>query len=81
MPMKAEIVAGRGANTCTPELPPPSEEALPLGPDDALIMVLFPKGAWDEVRRLADDLHVAPQEALGAALTLLRARVDKELGR
>ena len=80
MAMRAQPVAGQGANTCAP-VPPPSEEALPLGPDDALIMVLFPKGAWDEVRRLADDLHVAPQEALGAALTLLRARVDQELGR
>jgi len=44
-------------------------------------MVLFPKDAGDAVKALAADLGVSPAEAVGAALRLLRARVDAERGR
>jgi hypothetical protein len=57
---------------------PPAPDTLSLGPDDELVMVFFPKEAWDAVVALANDLHVPPAEALGAALKLLRARVDEE---
>jgi hypothetical protein len=80
MAMKAQPVAGQGANTSS--LPrAPDEGAVPLGPEDRLIMVLFPQVCWDEVMRLTRDLHVGHQEVLGAALALLRARTDEELGR
>ncbi|MFA5344540.1 MAG: hypothetical protein WC381_11355 [Kiritimatiellia bacterium] len=79
MAMRAQPVAGQGANTSS--LPKSSvDDALPLGPEDQLVMVLFPRAAWDEVMRLAADLHVGHQEVLGAALALLRARTDEDLG-
>lgn len=80
MTMRAQPVAGQVANTCSP--PKTSvEDAIPLDPEDRLIMVLFPKSSWDEVMRLAKDLNVGHQEVLGAALAILRARTDEELGR
>jgi hypothetical protein len=54
--------------------------AQPLGLEDTLVMVIFPKATWDEVVRLAGEMNVAPAEAMGAALLLLRARVDEEAG-
>jgi hypothetical protein len=60
--------------------PPPSPEAQPLGLEDALVMVLFPRVAWDAVVALAQELNVGPAEVMGAALRLLRARVDEEAG-
>ena len=62
-------------------LPAPAVKPEEPGVDDLLVMVLFPRATWDEVQRLAADLHVSHQEALGAALLLLRARTDEELGR
>lgn len=58
-----------------------AEQVAPLGPEDALVMVLFPQAAWEAVLALARDLDVTPPEALGAALALLRRRVDEEGGR
>jgi hypothetical protein len=46
--------------------------------EDALVMVIFPQATWDAVLQLAKELNVAPAEALGAAIKLLRARVDEE---
>ena len=80
MAMRAQPVAGHVANTSSPAASS-EEEAPHLGPEDQLIMVLFPKSTWDEVLRLAADLNVGHQEALGAALKLLRERTDEELGR
>jgi hypothetical protein len=79
MAMRAQSVAGQGANTSS-HAALSDEDVLQLGPEDQLIMVLFPKSCWDEVMRLAADLHVGHQDALGAALALLRARTDEELG-
>lgn len=80
MAMKAQPVAGQVANTSSRPRTP-DDGAMVLGPEDQLIMVLFPKSCWDEVMRLAADLNVGHQEVLGAALALLRARTDEELGR
>ncbi len=74
--MKAKAVSQ--ANTCS--LPDRSAErdAVALGPEDALVMVLFPKASWDEVAALAGRMGVSTQETLGAALLLLRAKVEEE---
>jgi hypothetical protein len=82
MRAQAGTALGHGnAHTCAREVPPPGPEALQLGPGDELVMVLFPQSTWVQVRQLAEDLHVSHQEVIGAALRLLRARADEELGR
>lgn len=58
-----------------------SPDVQALSPEDALVMVIFPKVSWDAVVTLAQEMNVGPAEALGAALALLRARVDEEAGR
>ena len=68
------------ANPGSPVLSTPSEqsETLELGVEDELVMVLFPKFTWEAVVQLSQELNVSPAEALGAAIKLLRARVDEE---
>jgi hypothetical protein len=68
----------REANTSSRPEAAEAAEARPMGPDDALIMVIFPKASWDAVVQLAGDLGMEPAEALGEALLLLRARADAE---
>ena len=77
MAIKAQASHPNPGSCHTPASDP---DAVPLGPEDELVMVFFPKAAWDAVVALANDLHVPPAEALGAALKLLRARVDEETG-
>ena len=77
MAMRAQITPGQ-AHTCAR---PASGEATDHdtgSPEDELVIVLFPRSAWDAVGALARDLGVDPAEAMGAALKLLRARVDEE---
>jgi len=75
MAMRAQPV-GSPTHTCArPGEPDPVGSA---APEDELVIVLFPQAAWDAVGALAKDLGVEPAEALGAALKLLRARVDAE---
>lgn len=54
----------------------PVPEKKVLGPEDALVMVLFPKTSWDAVVQLAGELGLETPEALGQALLLLRAQAD-----
>jgi len=77
--MRAQIVHGK-AHTCSLGSGRAARTSDPAQ-DDGLVMVLFPRDAWDAVLALARDLGVAPPEALGAALKLLRARVDEEQAR
>lgn len=69
------------ANPGSRRVPDPVDrQAHALGVEDTLVMVIFPKATWDEVVKLAGEMNVAPAEAMGAALLLLRARVDEEAG-
>jgi len=72
--MKAQTI-GRANPGSRPDPPFPTLDD--PGPDDALVMVLFPRASWDAVLALAADMGVPPAEALGAALLLLRKRVDE----
>lgn len=80
MGIKAQATqANPGSRAAKAESPNP--DAIPLGEEDALVMVLFPQAAWRAVTDLARELNVSPAETVGAALRLLRARVDEEAGR
>jgi hypothetical protein len=79
MGIKAQPQQPTHANPGSPA-PPVASDAQALTMEDALVMVIFPQATWDAVVQLATELHVAPAEALGAAIKLLRARVDEETG-
>jgi len=79
MGIKAQPTHASHANPGS-STPPISPDAQALTMDDALVMVIFPQATWDAVLQLAKELNVAPAEALGAAIKLLRARVDEETG-
>jgi hypothetical protein len=77
MGIKAQPTQSAHANPGS-SMPPISPDAKEITVADALVMVLFPQATWDAVLQLAKELNVAPAEALGAAIKLLRARVDEE---
>ena len=77
MAMKAKPVHGH-ANTCSREIATDDGGVPHAAPEDELVIVLFPRASWDAVGELARDMGVEPAEAMGAALKLLRARVDAE---